>query len=412
MIIKKTIAKRVLSVGLAAGLATTGLVAAGTTASATPAPADVRGDLRGTPMKVMTLNLYLGGSLGDAINAASAPLPVFLAAAAVVYDTAQKTNFPLRAKWIASTIKSQNPDVLTLNELTTWVGKSTSGAKLPSYDYYAILQKELVAQGMDYRLGSRARNADIGYSKTIGIPYVNPKVPGCTSFATFLNCQVRLKDSDAVLYNAKNPNLKFLGYPASGHFTTQQTFKVAGSVLSFDRGWASAAFSYRGKKVTVLTSHLEVESQDGKGKKGGYGPANWPSKVQTAQANQLLQIAPAVASKTDGRVILAGDLNSDANGFYSPAYGNLTKSFFQDSWAQVGKPFGRAVGATCCQKGTLNSPVRLDSGDPVIPTRIDLVLNHGATAVQVGELGTAYMQSKQPRWQSDHYFYQAKVTLN
>ncbi len=410
MIVKKTFAKRFLAAGLAAGLATTGVVAAGSTANATSAPADVRGDLRGTPMKVMTLNLYLGGPLGDAIAAANKGLVPFLIAAAGVYDTARATNFPLRARWIAATIKAQNPDVLTLNELTTWVAKSPKSVNLPSYDYYAILQKELHAQGMDYRLGSLSRNADIGYSKTVGIPYYNPKVPGCNSLVTILNCQVRLKDSDAVLYNAKNPNLRYLGYPAHGHFATQQTFAVAGTTLSFDRGWASAAFSYRGKPVTVLTSHLEVESQDGK--KGGYGPANWPSKVQTAQANELLQIAPAVASKTFGRVILAGDLNSDANGWYSPAYANLTRSYFQDSWAQVGKPFGKSVGATCCQKGNLNSPGRLDSGDPVVPTRIDLVLNHGATAVQTAILGTAYMQSKQPRWQSDHYFYQAKVTLN
>jgi len=90
-------------------------------------------------LKVMTLNLYLGAPLGDAIAAAAKDPISFLNAAAAVYDTAVKTNFALRATWIAKTVKAQNPDVITLNELTNWVTKSTSGANLPNYDYLPIL---------------------------------------------------------------------------------------------------------------------------------------------------------------------------------------------------------------------------------------------------------------------------------
>ena len=59
----------------------------------------------------------------------------------------------------------------------------------------------------------------------------------------------------------------------------------------------------------------------------------------------------------------------------------------------------------------MKSSKRLDSGDPVIPTRIDLVLTRGGKAVWKKIDGTKLMQKKQPKWQSDHYFYAAAVRL-
>ena len=47
----------------------------------------------------------------------------------------------------------------------------------------------------------------------------------------------------------------------------------------------------------------------------------------------------------------------------------------------------------------------------MIPTRIDLVLTRGAKAVWKRIDGTKLMQKKQPKWQSDHYFYAAAVRL-
>lgn len=364
-------------------------------------------------LKVMTLNLYLGGSLSDAINKA-ANIVEFLPAAAKVYDTAIKTDFPLRAKWIAKTVKKQNPDIITLNELTEWLFTSNSGVNKPSYDYLQILQDALANEGMNFQLASLSPNADIGYSSTIGIPYFNPKQSGCDKLFPLdetgaLRCQVRLKDRDAILYNTASTDLAFTGVHDNGNFKKQQVFTVAGAKLSFQRGWASAGFTYRGKAVTVLTSHLEVESQDGK--KGKYGPKNWPSKIQVAQGKELLKIAKSKSKQSEGRVILAGDLNSDANGYYSPTYRKLTKSYFKDSWKQAGGKFGKAKGATCCQTGTLKSSKRLDSGDPEIPTRIDLVLTRNAKAVWKRIDGKKLMQKKQPKWQSDHYFYAAAVRL-
>ena len=123
---------RTFAASACAGLIGTGLLVA--------APAQAVKSAPDNALHALTLNLYLGGSLGDAINAAS-NIVEFLPAAAKVYDTAIKTDFPLRAQWIAKTVKKQNPDIITLNELTEWVASSSSGATLPSYDYLPLLQE-------------------------------------------------------------------------------------------------------------------------------------------------------------------------------------------------------------------------------------------------------------------------------
>lgn len=155
----------------------------------------------------------------------------------------------------------------------------------------------------------------------------------------------------------------------------------------------------------MLTSHLEVEP----GTPGTTGLKNWPSPVKVTQGKQLVRIAQKKAKQTNGRVVLAGDLHSDANGFYSPTHRNLTKDF-KHSYMQAGGQQAQSVGATCCQTGDLNSDVPLDSGDPVVPTRIDLVLNRKAKAVWA-EVIENKLQDTQPMWESDHYFYAAAVRL-
>ena len=411
--IPTSLSRRVLAPALACGLAASVAVVP-TMATAAPsapnAPASVSASASSNKdeLKVMTLNLYLGGSLGKVINAIPDGIPAILASANTLYNTVIATDFPKRAKWIAKSIKQENPDIVTLNELTRWV---TTG-DLEGYDFLAILQKELKAQGMSYKVAALTENADIGLDiggNKAPVPYSNPDMPGCETVAD--GCGWRLQDRDAVLYNTKNKNLKMIkGSEADGHYKDQQVYSALGATLAFTRGWAYAAFKYNGKKFTAATSHLEVESQDNPDATPGYGPAKWPSKIQLSQGNELVAVLKKAAKKTDGRVLLSGDFNSDANGYYSPTYGAMT-NWLNDSWAQVGKGFGPAVGATCCQMGDLNSSLRLDSYDPTLPTRIDLVLSKKAEAHKVAILGTKKMQNKQPKWQSDHYFYAAHLHL-
>jgi endonuclease/exonuclease/phosphatase family metal-dependent hydrolase len=357
-------------------------------------------------LNVMTANLYLGASLSPVIKAIETNGD-FYGSLRELYDTVQKTDFPLRAKAIAKRIKAENPDILTLNEVSNWtVVDSVPSAGLKNYDFLKIMKKELKAQGLDYKVGSQVLNAQLPPLPNVGLPYFDP-AKGCPSPANPLaaTCSISFQDRDVVMYNAKNKQLKALKHKASGNFKKQVTYTLAGLPISFNRGWTYRDFSYKGKPFTMMTSHLEVET----GTAGTTGESNWPSPVQVAQGKELVKVAKKAAKDTGGRVILAGDFNSDANRQYSPTYSQMTK-WFSDTWKQDGKPFGKAVGATCCQTGDLNSDVELDSGDPMVPTRIDLVLTRKATGVWTKVI-TNKLQDTQPKWESDHYFYAAAVKL-
>jgi Endonuclease/Exonuclease/phosphatase family len=379
-------------------------VPAPTTAVAAPTTAVAAKKSPKNALKVLTLNLYLGGSLNPAIEALQNGGD-FYGEVRKLYATVQATNFPLRAAAIAKTIKTQNPDIITLNELSNWiVVKDEVNAGLRNYDYLKIMRKALKKEGLSFKVASLVENAKI--PPFAGLPYVNPDV-GCDEPPSALEakCALAFRDRDAVLYNTKTKALKPLKDKASGNFKKQVEYSLAGVPVSFNRGWASRAFSFRGTQFTMMTSHLEVES----GNQGTTGMKNWPSPIQVAQGKELVKQAKKQAKKTNGRVVLAGDFNSDANGYYSPTYKNMTK-YFEDSYLQAGGEKGKSVGATCCHLGTLDSDQPLDSGDPVVPTRIDLVLTRKATGVW-SQVIENKLQDTQPKWQSDHYFYAAAVKL-
>jgi endonuclease/exonuclease/phosphatase family metal-dependent hydrolase len=357
-------------------------------------------------LHVMTLNLYLGASLSPVIKAIETDGD-FYGSLRDLYDTVQKTDFPLRATAIAKRIKAENPDILTLNEVSNWVVvNSVPSAGLSNYDFLKIMKKALKAEGLDYKVASQVKNAQLPPLPGAGLPYVDA-AKGCPSPDNPLaaTCSIRFEDRDVIMYNAKNSQLKALKHKASGNFKTQQTYSLSGLPVSFNRGWTYRDFSYKGKPFTMMTSHLEVET----GTAGTTGESNWPSPIQVAQGKELVKVAKKAAKDTEGRVVLAGDFNTDANRQYSPTYSQMTK-WFADTWKQDGKPFGKAVGATCCQTGDLNSDIELDSGDPEVPTRIDLVLTRKAKGVWTKVI-TNKLQDSQPKWESDHYFYAAAVKL-
>ena len=109
-------------------------------------------------LTVMTRNLYLGSSLGPALEAKTPE--EFVAAVAQIYATVQYTNFPQRAEAIADEIQEEEPDLIGLQEVTKW---TTGGVNPPpGYDFLAILEGELEARGLDYSVASIAHNANIG----------------------------------------------------------------------------------------------------------------------------------------------------------------------------------------------------------------------------------------------------------
>lgn len=334
-----------------------------------PAVADDGGKAK-REMVVMTQNLYLGSSLGPAINAMNAQ--EFIAAVALIYGTVQFTNFPARAEAIADQVAAENPDIIGLQEVSRW---TTVGLAAPEgYDFLDILLAALEDRGLSYSVAAVSNNANIG-----PIPLFSP--PGCVN-PLLPDCVVSLLDRDVILVNDDNPDLEVFN-PQNGNYVAQNVLTTPVGPLSFNRGWASVDGRLEGKKFRFVNTHLETEDSP---------------DVQEAQGQEFL----AGPAKTGGAVIAVGDFNSAADGSSTTTYADLTKSYFDDAWSDPSDP-----GYTCCQNGTLtNFPSSLGSA-------IDFVFTHAASrALSADVIGDAPFQMVPPLWPADHAGVVATVRIH
>jgi len=323
-------------------------------------------------LTVMTRNLYLGSSLGPALEAKTPE--GFVEAVARIYATVQYTNFPQRAEAIADEIQKEEPDLIGLQEVTKW---TTAGVNPPpGYDFLAILEGELAARGLDYSVGSIAHNANIGPA-----PLVSETCPVVSGQFT---CSVQLEDRDAILVNDDTPGLTWSN-PQSGRYTAQQVIESPAGPLSFDRGWASIDAKLKGLPFRFVDTHLETEESP---------------LVQEAQAAEFL-----AGPGKGGTIVATGDFNSASDGSTTASYALLTApGKFRDAWdeAELGP------GSSCCQESNVIpqlAPGQLNNPVSTLKTRIDLILSRGAARSSGDEaelVGDTPFQATPPFWPSDH----------
>lgn len=322
-------------------------------------------------LTVMTQNLYLGSSLGPALEAQTAE--GFVAAVAQIYATVQYTNFPQRAEAIADEIEEKQPDLIGLQEVTKW---TTGGlTPPPGYDFLAILESDLEARGLHYSVGSISHNANIGPA-----PLVSETCPVVSEQFT---CSVQLEDRDVILVNDETPGLSWSN-PQSGRYATQQTIESPVGPLSFDRGWASIDATLRHLPFRFVDTHLETEESP---------------LVQQTQAAEFL-----AGPGKGGTIVATGDFNSASDGSTTTSYAQLTApGQFRDSWdeAQLGP------GRSCCQESNTPplAPGALNNPASTLQTRIDLILSRAAARSNGHEaelIGDTPFQAEPPFWPSDH----------
>jgi endonuclease/exonuclease/phosphatase family metal-dependent hydrolase len=326
-------------------------------------------------LNVMTQNLYLGSSLGPALEAGENPV-AFVAAVAQIYATVQYTSFPARAEAIADEIQEEEPDLVGLQEVTKW---TTEGANPPpSYDFLEILEADLAARGLHYTAAAVAHNAHIGPAPLVAAGCPTIEVP------PFFTCAVTLEDRDVILVNDDTQGLTWSN-PQSGHYAAQQFINSPQGELSFDRGWAGIDAKLKGQPFRFVDTHLETEESP---------------LVQEAQAAEFLA-GPAKG----GTIVAGGDFNSASDGSTTGTYAQLTApGRFRDSWdeSQLGP------GSSCCQESSLIpqlAPGQLNNSESTLATRIDLILSRGAARSNGDEaelIGDTHFQGAPPFWPSDH----------
>jgi len=333
-------------------------------------------------LTVMTQNLYLGSSLGPALEAKTPE--GFVEAVARIYATVQYTNFPQRAEAIADEIEEKAPDLIGLQEVTKW---TTGGLNPPpGYDFLAILENDLEARGLHYSTASIAHNANIGPA-----PLVSETCPVVSGQFT---CSVQLEDRDVILVDDDTPGLTWSN-PQTGRYATQQAIESPVGPLSFDRGWASIDARLKQQPFRFVDTHLETEESP---------------LVQQAQAAEFL-----AGPGKGGTIVATGDFNSASDGSTTTSYAQLTApGKFRDSWNE--KLLG--PGSSCCQESSVIpqlAPGQLNNSVSTLKTRIDLILNRGAARSDGDDaelIGDTPFQATPPLWPSDHAGVVSVVHLN
>jgi len=335
-------------------------------------------------LDVMTVNLYVGADFSPltTLNPSDPDFGVkFLTGVATIYGRIGASNFPVRASAIAQQVALRGPDVIALQEVTLIrrqsPGDAIAGGQTPATDvvsdYLQILMAALEHQGAHYAVASMSQDLDV-------------EVPLATGPGMFDD--LRLTDREVILVRTDLPP----GYlratnPQWANYSAALPLPIGITVL---RGWCSVDLEVRGRTFRVIDTHLEEAL---------------PSTLFDIQGFQAYELLTGPAD-TNLPVILAGDLNSDANGNYGPSpYPLLTTvGGFRDAWS-VARP--GVPGLTWGHDPFL--------ADPSVPLtlRLDYVLYrgnqfHATDADTIGWMIRAFP----PLWFSDHAAVIAKVDID
>lgn len=350
----------VLALPVVAALAV-GLPPTGASASSTIAPVSTR------QVTVMTRNLYLGADLTRLLTA---PNPIL--GAAQIAATVEASQPAKRMALVADEIAAARPDLVGLQEVADWhiTGKNPiDGTQLvpaADFDFLALLQQDLAADGAPYHVAVAQTNFD----STEQLPQA------LASLATFADRDVIIERD-----GAPTSQLKVLDTFAT-HFTAQLSIPIAsiGVTIDFDRGYEWADVKTRGKVWRLVNTHPEAYSPAQLGLPGG--------DVNGAQAQELVTALDGVTTP----IVVVGDLNSRVGDPARGGYAVLTGAEFADSWLQLDNPDNAF---TCCRNETLTGGT--------LDERIDHVLVRGEVApVSAEHVGVDPESATPPLWPSDH----------
>jgi hypothetical protein len=253
---------------------------------------------RGTPVTVMTRNLYLGADINRPVEAAAAaqamgktPQEILVALANATHVTraiVDQTDFPVRAGLLAGEIARRKPDLVGLQEVALWrsgplelTNVGVPNATTVDYDYLQILLDALAARGAHYVAANVGWRADVEAPSFTGSPFDG------TISADARDVRMTMRD---VILVRKNHGVKVTG-SGDAIYTNNLAVTVAGVTLNFDRGYQWLDVRAGHDRFRFVNTHLEAFSSD----------------LALAQANELL----AEAAPAGKNVIFVCDCNSD-----------------------------------------------------------------------------------------------------
>lgn len=254
-----------------------------------------------TSLRVATWNAYLGADLEPIAKAADAD--TLARAAQMTMRQAERTRFPERAKVIADVIGQACPEVIGLQEIGRWQIETSSGREV-LWDHQELVINALEECGDPYVMltcsDTFSGQLPLDEDRTI----------------TFTNC-------DAMLLRATPERPITVLDADNGHYDARLALPIAGTdeLLEVKRGWVQADLEVGGRRVRVITTHLD--SMD--------------AGIRAKQAHELV----SVASPSPYPVILLGDFNTEAGDGVLDVIG---RAGYEDAWARAGHGEGLTWG--------------------------------------------------------------------
>ena len=249
---------------------------------------------------VMTRNMDQGSDLARVLGAST--FEELLTAVADTYTEVVASDIPQRAAAVAREIRTAQPDLVGLQEVSIWwTGPFGGPANNVAFDALQSLLDELNQLGLHYAVVATQTNLDAEAPSALGF-------------------DVRLTNRDVLLARTDlmTAELKLSNVHAQRFDTNLEVTSPILGTLVIPQGWISVDAKIRGKQFRFITTHLD-----------GFSPL-----VRLAQANELVQKPGA----TDLPVALVGDFNSDAESVdpdQNGAYQLLVSARFQDAWVRV-----------------------------------------------------------------------------
>lgn len=242
-------------------------------------------------LTVMSRNIYLGADVSVALEL----IPDMPAAAQFMWDQVAKTDFSKRAPVLAAELAREAPDVVALQEATTWYCRSTFfGSSTPVFDFTAQLLEATAATGVEYVMAEHDGNTAFnpGYSIPV-LPYLTTVRDPQTFQPIFGTDEAAcgFTIGDALIVRADVADR----VTAVGNGDYEAKYAVVPVIFEIDRGYTWADIASPQGTVRVVTTHLESV----------WDPGSPP--VSTQQARELVKATNA----WDMPLVVMGDFNSD-----------------------------------------------------------------------------------------------------
>lgn len=240
---------------------------------------------------VMSRNIYLGSDVGVALEL----LPDFPAAAQFMWDQVRATDFSKRAVRLAAEAAQERPELIGIQEATTWYCKKYPWSKsVTVFDFLEELIAATKQTGVGYSLASaNGVNAyNPGYSIS-AIPFLT-KVKDPDRFIPLFGsdevaCGFTIGDAILVRDDVASKVKQV------GNTEYEATYSIIPTLMTIYRGYTWLDLQVRDSLVRVISTHLESIWDEGK------------------IPNSALQAEQLVADLRGAKMplIVMGDFNAD-----------------------------------------------------------------------------------------------------